>query len=73
MTFINKMQEEVLLCVNEVYRSLLYEEAEDGKGGAFVFINEDQMIVNKDGTVDLPVVQITPALTSILYTDYETR
>ena len=71
VTFINKMQEEVLLCVNEVYRSLLYEEAEDGKGGAFVFINEDQMIVNKDGTVDLPVVQITPALTSILYTDYE--
>lgn len=61
----------MLLCVNEVYRSLLYEEAEDGKGGAFVFINEDQMIVNKDGTVDLPVVQITPALTSILYTDYE--
>ena len=45
VTFINKMQEEVLLCVNEVYRSLLYEEAEDGKGGAFVFINEDQMIV----------------------------
>lgn len=71
VTFINKMQEEVLMCVNEVYRSLLYEEAEDGKGGAFVFINEDQMIVNKDGTVDLPVVQITPALTSILYTDYE--
>ena len=61
----------MLMCVNEVYRSLLYEEAEDGKGGAFVFINEDQMIVNKDGTVDLPVVQITPALTSILYTDYE--
>ena len=71
VTFINKMQEEVLMCVNEVYQSLLYEEAEDGKGGAFVFINEDQMIVNKDGTVDLPVVQITPALTSILYTDYE--
>ena len=51
VTFINKMQEEVLMCVNEVYLSLLYEEAEDGKGGAFVFINEDQMIVNKDGTV----------------------
>lgn len=71
VTFINKIQEEVLLCVNEAYRSLLYEEAEDGKGGAFVFINEDQMIVNRDGTVDLPVVQITPTLTSILYTDYE--
>ena len=71
VTFINKIQEEVLLCVNEVYRSLLYEEAEDGKNGTFVFINEDQMIVNRDGTVDLPVVQITPTLTSILYTDYE--
>ena len=61
----------MLLCVNEVYRSLLYEEAEDRKNGTFVFINEDQMIVNRDGTVDLPVVQITPTLTSILYTDYE--
>ena len=71
VTFINKIQEEVLLCVNEVYRSLLYEEAEDGKSGTFVFINEDQMIVNRDGTVDLPVVQITPALTNILYTNYE--
>lgn len=71
VTFINKIQEEVLLCVNEVYRSLLYEEAEDGKNGTFVFINEDQMIVNRDGTVDLPVVQITPALTNILYTNYE--
>lgn len=69
--FINKMQEEVLLCVNEVYWLLLYEEVEDGKGGVFVFINEDQMIVNKDGMVDLFVVQIIFVLISILYIDYE--
>lgn len=71
VAFLNKLEEEVLLVTNEVYRSMLYDDrTETSRNRHYILINEEQHAVNEDGTVDAPVVLLSSS-EDVLYRQYE--
>lgn len=79
ITYLNQLEEQVLLIANEVYKALpggqAVESVVAGKplrpGQRYVLINDGQRVVNADGTVDGPVVQVAQVSSETLYRNYE--
>lgn len=82
ITYLNQLKEQVLLIANDICRTV-----NDANGGGmsmsnlpqmpmkpgqhYVLINDGQRIVNSDGTVEGPVVQVAQVSSQLLYKNYE--
>lgn len=82
ITYLNQLKEQVLLIANDVCRTVPDEKGNGLKtanlpqaplkpGQQYVLINDGQRIVNADGTVDGPIVQVAQVSSELLYKNYE--
>lgn len=80
MVYMNTLRENILLSEIQMYQDILsghYSEeaaAEDpGENARYVLVNNDQKVVSIDGTIEVPVVNVSPYIESVLYADYDNR
>ena len=76
ITYLNTLKNNVRYAQLEFLKAMLSPEipadAAD-RDMRYVLINEGQMIVEADGTVERPLVDIRPHIESALYEDYDNR
>lgn len=79
ITYLNQLKEQVLLISNTLYQSVpsgmkagtSMAQIKMKPGQHYVLINDGQHVVNADGTVEGPVVQVAQVSSEILYRNYE--
>ena len=75
MVYMNTLRENVLIARAITYQHLLGTRTESGEeeqaDARYVLINHDQKIVDADGTIEVPVVSITPHIESVLYGEFD--
>lgn len=79
MVYMNTLRENILLSEIQMYQDILRkfygkDTAEaPGEDARYVLVNNDEMVVSVDGTIDVPVVNVSPYIESVLYADYDNR
>lgn len=82
MVYMNTLKENILLAEIETFRSIAEHTGNAGTDQEkdkpavttdyrYVLINNDQKIVSKDGTIEVPVVNVTPHMENVLYAEFE--
>lgn len=80
MVYLNTLKENILISQTEAFRdiafSVISRQRSSGPDTAgtesrYVLINSDQKIVDKDGTIEVPVVSAYPYMERILYSEYD--
>ena len=78
MVYLNSLKESILISEIETCRDIAAavrkrekENDSTSTDTRYVLINNDQKIVDKDGTIEVPVVNASPYIESVLYSEFE--
>lgn len=72
MVYMNTLKENILHAGIEAYRGLMSsfyvkDTVRHEADARYVLVNNDQMVVARDGTIEVPVVNVTPHIESVIY------
>lgn len=79
IAFLNNLEENILLASSEICRSITARPPQPQQveskidSSRYVLINRHQQIVDKDGTINVPIVKMSLHWEDVLYADFENQ